>query len=224
MIPDIMRAGAKEKTHLDVLLVEDNPTDVLIVRSHIEESTEFRLESVERLSGAIEYLKVKPCDIILLDLNLPDATGLEALIKLRAHVQSVAVIVFTGLNDEKLGIMALQRGAQDYLIKGVDACRLLRCMRYALERVRVHSLQNQTESPEDGPCEKVYQSTSHEVLTEREMQVLKLLGKGYTNQEIVQTLGISLPTVKTHMSNIFQKLSVSDRTKAVVEAQQRSLI
>lgn len=207
-----------KRAQLDVLLVEDNPTDVLIVKSQIEESPEFRLEAVERLSRAIDYLKVKPCDIILLDLNLPDAIGLEGLIKLRAHVDEVAVIVFTGLNDEEQGIMALQRGAQDYLVKGVDTSRLARSIRYAIERRRVHGLQDQTKDTEQG------KSIMYEVLTEREMQVLKLLGKGCLNQEIAQTLCISLTTVKTHMSNIFQKLSVSDRTKALVEAQHRRLI
>ena len=216
MVPDVTKVRARQKNQLEVLLVEDNPTDVLLVRSHIEDSTDFHLETAERLSRAIECVKVKDYDIILLDLNLPDATGLEALIKLRAYVEGVAVVVFTGLNDEQLGIMALQRGAQDYLVKGVDSDRLVRSMRYAIERLRVHSLQNPIESSDDGPVETVYQSKSYEVLTEREMQVLKLLGKGYTNQEILQTLGICLTTVKTHIGSIFQKLSVSDRTRPLL--------
>ena len=218
MKPNIGKDRTIEKAQLDILLVEDNPTDVLVVKSQLEEVPDFRLEAVEQLSSAIESLKLKTYDIILLDLNLPDSTGLEGLDKLRSRTTDVAVIVFTGVDNEQVGIMALQRGAQDYLVKGVDAGRLVRSMRYAIERMRAHTQQNQAEVLDHG------ESKPYEVLTEREMQVLKLLGKGFSNQEILETLGISLTTVKTHMSNIFQKLSVSDRTKAVVEAQQRRLI
>jgi DNA-binding NarL/FixJ family response regulator len=213
-----------KQSHLDVLLVEDNPTDVLVVKSHIEELPGFRLETVERLSQAIESLKAKEWDIILLDLNLPDATGLEGLIKLRAHVENAAVIVFTALNDEKLGIMALQRGAQDYLIKGIDSSRLGRSMQYAIERMKAHKLTNPTENFDDVPSDPLRDTKPYEILTERELQVLKLLGKGCTNREILQTLGISVTTVKTHLGNIFRKISVSDRTKAIVEARNRGLI
>jgi DNA-binding NarL/FixJ family response regulator len=211
---------ATQRAELGVLLVEDNPTDVLVIRSQLEESIQFRLHAVERLSSAIEYLDVHEPNIILLDLNLPDATGLETLIKLRKKVEDKAVVVFTGLNDEELGVMALQRGAQDYLIKGVDTDRLVRSMRYAIERMRAYPFRDDADCPGNGNSD----SLPYEVLTEREMQVLRLMGKGCTNQEIVESLGISLTTVKTHVGNIFQKLLVSDRTKAVVEAYRRRLI
>ena len=206
-----------------ILLVEDNSTDVFVVQSQIEDSRDFHLEAVERVSQAVERLKVEDIDVVLLDFNLPDSIGLEGLIELREHVQRVPVIVLTGIDDEQLGIMALQRGAQDYLIKGEDNARLLRSMRYAIERMKLHGAKDAKAQP---GLDKVagQQSNRREALTDRELEVLKLLGNGCTNQEIAQQLVISLATVKTHISNILQKLSVTDRTKAVIESLKRGLI
>jgi len=213
-----------QKARLNVLLVEDSPTDALLVQAVIEELPDFQLEKVSRLSEAIECLKTKDFDIILLDLNLPDAAGLEAVVKLRQYVQEIAIIVFTGMDDEQLGIMALQGGAQDYLVKAIDNSRLVRSMRYAIERMQVHGPGSSTKNIDHIDSIKSRQVNKYEVLTERELQVLKLLGKGCTNDEIAEQLSIGLTTVKTHISNVLHKLSVTDRTKAIVKAMQLGLI
>jgi DNA-binding NarL/FixJ family response regulator len=226
----------REKILFNILLVEDNTTDALLVESYIEKLPNFGVQTAENLSHALECLDSRNFDVILLDLNLPDALGLESLIKLRRHVHRIPIVVLTGVDDEELGIMALQRGAQDYLIKGLDNNRLMKAIRYAIERMLVNDFETSitsqhytgvssiTEYPQSPLNIQTNKVIVHEVLTVRELQVLKLLGKGYNNQEIATRLIISIPTVKTHIGNILRKLSVADRTKAVIEAQHCGLI
>lgn len=227
MITDLTKDDYRQKTHFNMLLIEDNATDALLIQSHIEKLADFKLQTAETLSQALQCLDVQDFDVILLDLNLPDALGLESLIKLRRHVQTIPIVVLTGIDDKELGIMALQRGAQDYLFKGVDNSRLMESIRYAIERVPVHDSESSIISQHSrtiSGMEGNKKLAQHQILTERELQVLKLLGTGCSNQEIADRLGISLATVKTHMGNILQKLSVSDRTNAVIVAQHHGLI
>jgi DNA-binding response OmpR family regulator len=120
-----------------VLLVEDNPGDAHLLREMFNEqdwrSTE--LMRVECMSAAEAYLAEHVVDIILLDLGLPDARGLEAIRRAHAAAPGVPLVVLTGLEDESLAVQALQLGAQDYLMKGqIEARGLLRALRYAVER------------------------------------------------------------------------------------------
>ncbi len=237
MIMQTIKDLNRRKTRFDLLLIEDNNTDALLIQSHIEKSTDFNLQIVQQLSQALECLNSQSFDVILLDLNLPDAFGLEGLIKLRHHLRKIPIVVLTGVDDKELGIMALQRGAQDYLIKGLDNSRVMQSVRYAIERTLVYDPESSMESQYDFDINRSWLSSraipgvendrkarQHQLLTERELQVLELLGKGYSNREIAFHLAISLTTVKTHMSSILQKLLVSDRTNAVIEAQRQGLI
>jgi two-component system, cell cycle sensor histidine kinase and response regulator CckA len=119
---------------IHVLLVEDSPTDVLLTE-HALASSEFQLEISQRLTEALEKLSYQEFDIVLLDLGLPDSQGLETLRKLRVKNPQIAVVVFTGTDDDELALQALQNGAQDYLVKGqVRPAPLQRAIRYAVER------------------------------------------------------------------------------------------
>lgn len=124
-----------------VLLVEDNPGDARLLREMFVEQgpTDARLIHVERMSDAEKYLAEHPVDIVLLDLGLPDARGLEAVKRALAAAPHVAVVVLTGLDDGSLAARCLQEGAQDYLIKGQSDVYggprgLVRALRYAVER------------------------------------------------------------------------------------------
>jgi signal transduction histidine kinase/HPt (histidine-containing phosphotransfer) domain-containing protein len=120
-----------------VLLVEDNPGDARLLREMFREETSFSatVAHVESMSAVEKYVAAHAVDIILLDLGLPDAQGLEALRRAQAAAPLVPLLVLTGLNDELLAVQALQEGAQDYLIKGqFETHGLLRAMRYAVAR------------------------------------------------------------------------------------------
>jgi diguanylate cyclase (GGDEF)-like protein/PAS domain S-box-containing protein len=120
-----------------LLLVEDNPGDARLLREMLNEpgSRDTELTHVERMSDAEKHLAEHPVDIILLDLGLPDAHGLVAVRRAHLAAPRVPLVVLTGTDDEAQASMALQEGAQDYLIKGqIDTRGLLRALRYAVER------------------------------------------------------------------------------------------
>jgi len=120
-----------------VLLVEDNLGDARLLREMLNEqnSLSTQLTHLECVSDAESYLVEHAVDIILLDLGLPDAQGLEAIQRAHAAAPGVPLVVLTSLDDVSLAVQALQLGAQDYLIKGqIETRGLLRALRYAIER------------------------------------------------------------------------------------------
>ena len=123
---------------IKVLLIEDNPADTRLIREMIAEARnipKLDLEHADRLSTGLKRLTKGGIDVVLLDLRLPDSQGLDTLIKLHDQVSQLPIVVLTGLADEALGVKAVQKGAQDYLVKGqVDSNLLVHAMRYATER------------------------------------------------------------------------------------------
>jgi diguanylate cyclase (GGDEF)-like protein len=120
-----------------MLLVEDNPGDARLFREMFIEAgaRNTNLTIVGSMAEAVKHLSEQPCDMILLDLGLPDAQGMDVVRRARAAAPHVPLVVLTGLDDESIAAQALQEGAQDYLIKGqIDPRSLLRAMHYAVER------------------------------------------------------------------------------------------
>ena len=129
--------------HLDVLLVEDNPGDARLIERHLQRDTTVlappRVEHVSDLAAAIDALADGTPDLVLLDLGLPGSRGLDTLDRLTTSdvVREVPIVVLTGLDDDHAAVEAIQRGAQDYLVKGeLDGDMLERSVRYAVERHR----------------------------------------------------------------------------------------
>ncbi len=125
---------------LRILLIEDNPTDVLLLEEVFAELPQIdsELVHVERLESGLDCLRGSRFDIVLLDLGLPDCQGMETFIRLHRSHPDVPVLVLTALDDESVGVNALQAGAQDYLVKRrMEAPLLVRSVRYAIERHRV---------------------------------------------------------------------------------------
>jgi signal transduction histidine kinase len=121
---------------LRVLLVEDNPGDAVLVREMLRGAAgAFELSTAGRLGDGLATLAREGADCLLLDLSLPDAEGVEAVVAVRAEAPQVPVVVLSGLADEGAALRALAAGAQDYLIKGrVDAHLIGRSIRYAITR------------------------------------------------------------------------------------------
>ncbi|PYT09816.1 MAG: GGDEF domain-containing protein [Acidobacteria bacterium] len=131
------RKRRKRPSATRVLLVEDNAGDARLVREMLSEAeaVPFDLMHVPQLSEALRRLAEIDFDAILLDLNLPDACGLEAISPVSEAAPGVPIVVLSGLGDERLALQAVQRGAQDYLVKGQgDGSLLARSIRYAIER------------------------------------------------------------------------------------------
>jgi two-component system cell cycle response regulator len=127
---------------IKLFLVEDNPGDARLIREMLAEipNIRFTLEQVERLEEALKRLTGgEEVDVVLLDLSLPDSRGLETFNRFHdAFKEPPPIIVLTGLDDETVGVSAVQGGAQDYLVKGrVDGNLLARSVRFAIERQRM---------------------------------------------------------------------------------------
>lgn len=123
-----------------MLLVEDNPGDARLLREAIAEITEskFELTHCETLAQAIESILSSKPDVVLSDLGLPDAQGLEAVRRLHRAAPEVPIVILSAVDNETLAIQSLQEGAQDYLAKGqLDGRSLWHALRYAVERQRV---------------------------------------------------------------------------------------
>ncbi|MEO8613865.1 MAG: SpoIIE family protein phosphatase [Luteolibacter sp.] len=124
---------------INVLLVEDNPTDALLVRATLNATvgSGFEVVTVDHLDAAIRRAKYEPFDVILLDLGLPDSRGIESFEHLHAATPDIPIIVLSGLGDDEIAMQAVQQGGQDYLPKGQGIGDLLpRAIRYAIERHR----------------------------------------------------------------------------------------
>jgi DNA-binding NarL/FixJ family response regulator len=122
------------------LIVEDNPTDVLLLQEALSQvpGVEFTLHQASRLAEALDRLENEHFDVALVDLGLPDSTGLETLRVLHQRAPDVPKVILTGAGDEEAGVEALQMGAQDYVLKSEMQSTLLpRVIRYALERQRL---------------------------------------------------------------------------------------
>ena len=136
------------KPKLDVLLVEDNPTDVLLVRQNLEQdkSTEFRVTVVETLDEGLSAQRQSQFDVVLLDLGLPDSIGLETFERWHAQSSEVPVLVCSGMQDEQAAIQAVRMGAQDYLVKDdLQTKFAVRAIQYAIERARLNSSLRESE-------------------------------------------------------------------------------
>jgi signal transduction histidine kinase len=128
-----------EERPLKILLVEDNPGDARLIREMLSESVTVRFELTHKkyLDEALKCLAELPFDVLLLDLGLPDSQGLETVMRTLSLAPALPIIVLTGLEDDTLGIKSVEKGAQDYLVKGQLNERLLvRSIMYAFERKR----------------------------------------------------------------------------------------
>lgn len=126
---------------ITVLLVEDDPDDVLVITAGLNsQGGRFRIETAERLSQALRRLETPGIDVILLDLSLPDSTGLDSFRRLQGAGGDLPIVVLTGLDSESLALRLVQEGAQDYLVKGeVSGPGLARSLFYAVERHTVRA-------------------------------------------------------------------------------------
>jgi diguanylate cyclase (GGDEF)-like protein/PAS domain S-box-containing protein len=138
----------QEAPSFRVLLIEDDPDDTLLIRRALAASTTMTwvVESVDRLSAGLDILSHGFFDVVLMDLGLPDAQGVDAIRYLRAHAPTVPVVVLTGLDDEEISTSALREGAQDYVVKDqANTASLSRALLYALERGRVERALRESE-------------------------------------------------------------------------------
>lgn len=160
-------------------------------------------------------------DVVLMDIQMPDMDGIEATRRISEASPKTGVIVVTMFEDDELVFAALRAGARGYILKGAGQAQLLRAIEAvahgeALYNPRIaERLVRFFRAPrEDVPLQ------AFPDLTDREREVLDLIARGRDNAEIARRLGIADKTVRNHVSNVFSKLHVADRTKAALKARE----
>ena len=127
--------------HIAILLVEDNSEDIQLIKEYLREERRYHFDcfEVQTLKAALDLLPHYAFDAVLLDLNLPDSSGLDTVRKITTQLPDTAVVVLTGLEDEELGLQAVRYGAQDFIVKSeLGRSTLGKSIRYAIERKKVH--------------------------------------------------------------------------------------
>lgn len=139
----MMKRNQNSQPILNILLVEDNPGDVILVKEHLKDSgIKYELTHSGNLTDALKKCSENSYDAILLDLGLPESSGLETLKKFPLSTIETPVIVMTGLDDEETAIQALQEGAQDYMVKSnMSREDIVRSVRYSIERKKIQEVQ-----------------------------------------------------------------------------------
>lgn len=164
---------------------------------------------------AVELFRLHSPHVAVMDLRMPGMDGIEATQAIRKEYPQARIIILTGYDDEENVYQAIRAGARGYLLKGAPWDELLAALR-AVHRGEM------VIAPELTLLLARHVSTNE--LTPREREVLNEMSQGRSNQEIARGLSIAESTVKTHINNIFCKLSVNDRTQAVVTALDRGLV
>ncbi len=160
-------------------------------------------------------------DVVLLDMRLPRRSGLEVLRALSAAGALPPTIILTTFDDDELLLQGLQAGAKGYLLKDVSLAELVRAIRdVAAGGTAVHPIASErvVRGLDAGPDPAFPRLEPADPLTERELEVLRLMTGGYSNREIGRALRVTEGTVKNHVSSILSKLGVRDRTRAVLQA------
>lgn len=206
----------------NVLIVDDH----LVVREGLklilETNDKFQvIGEAENGIQALDILKVKKPDVILMDLNMPVLNGLDTITKLNELKMSIPIIILTTYNEDEWMIKGLELGAKGYLLKDTSRENLFRSIETAVRGETLLQPEILERVLKAKTANEVSFSNNATNLTEKELFILKAAAKGYRNKDIAFDIGISERTVKAHLTNIFNKMGVNSRTEAVAVAIER---
>ena len=171
----------------------------------------------------LDKLDVYKPDILLLDINMPNMNGLDVLKELKARKSKVKVLVLTVHNETEYLMKAVDIGINGYVLKDSESAELKKAIRAIMDG-ETYIQPSLIPALNAKRLERNEDEEKIDSLTRRELEVLKLLDIGMYNKEVAEKLEISERTVKNHVSNIFKKLEVTDRTQAAVFAIRNNLI
>ncbi|ADD27835.1 response regulator [Meiothermus ruber] len=202
-----------------ILLVDDHPVVRAGLLGLLSSQPDF--EVVGEASNGLEALGLLEragADVVLMDLRMPQMDGVAAIRQVRARFPRVQILVLTTYDTDSKIVRAVEAGATGYLLKDVPREELFRAVRLCAKGEAVLS------PPVAARLLGRMRGTAEETLSVRELEVLALVAKGFSNKEIARELKISEATVKTHLLHTFEKLGVDDRTAAVTVAIERGIL
>ena len=209
---------------INIIIIDDHK----LIREGLKQLIEFNedMSVVAEYSSGIDYLNEidnNEADIILLDINMPDMNGLDVLDKIKQHNNNQKVIILTVHIEVEYLVKARKYKSEGYILKDAGFEEL----RNAIIRVNeggIYIHPSLIPAFNNFMIKKDKDDNLIDTLTAREIEVLKLVVIGGSNKDIADKLGISERTIKNHISNIFKKINVSDRTQAAVFAIKNDLI
>ena len=210
-----------------VLIADDHAVVREGTRRILEQETDLTVvaeagdgEEAVRLAGAF-----RP-DVIIVDIAMPKLNGIQATRQIKALYPTIAVLILTAYDDDQFVFSFLEAGAAGYLLKSVRGRELIDAVRavHAGESVLHPAIARKVLNRFVPASGKPASQEPPELLSRREMDVLKLAARGLRNEDIANKLCLSLRTVQGHLNHIFNKLEVSSRTEAVVRALKESWI
>jgi DNA-binding NarL/FixJ family response regulator len=204
-----------------VLIVDDHELVRYALRTVLEAESDIEIMG-EAGTGeaALECLEGAEVDLVLLDLRMPGMGGVEACRSIVSAHPDIRVVVLTSYDDDDEVFGVLSAGASGYLMKDSSPEAIVQTLRGVLDGNMVLDSAIARRVIDAGGSPRV----DDPGLSDRELDVLALMARGYNNRRIAQELWISEPTVKTHVSHILRKLGQADRTQAVVDAIKRGLV
>ena len=214
---------ATDAERIRVLIADDHPVYRDGLRLLVSGAPDLELVGeVETGTDAVAAAAAEHPRIILMDIRMPEMSGIEATRLIVAADPSVAVLVLTMSEDDSSLVAAMRAGARGYIPKDADAEELLHAIRAAAvgEAIFGASIASRIVSYFDGDARS---SVAFPDLTERELEILELIAEGRSNADIGQRLGIAPKTVRNHVANIMNKLEVADRSQAIVRAREAGL-
>ena len=204
---------------IKLLIVDDHEMVRLGLSSYFSvlDDIEVVAEAENGLEGLKKALNYKP-DVILMDLVMEVMDGVESTKEILKEWPEAKIIILTSFIDDEKVYPAMKAGAQSYLLKTSSASEIAEAIRrtYLGEEIIEEEVFRKLVAQD--------KKMLHDDLTKRELEVLSLITKGLSNQEIAERLFITIKTVKTHVSNILSKLEVSDRTQATIYAFKHKLV
>lgn len=219
--------GASAPRPVRVVVIDDQPLVRQGIRALLSLAGVEVLAEAEDGADGVRIIEQYSPDVALMDLRMPGHDGLWALAELRGRASSVPVLVLTTFDDDSLVLAALQGGAKGYLLKDVTVEQLGRAVRALAEGGTLISPsinERLLRAIQNGPPPTGTEDVPAQPLTERELEVLRLVAEGYSNREIATGLFLAEGTVKNHVSTILEKLAARDRTNAVLRALREGLL
>lgn len=204
---------------IEIMVVDDHPVVRAGLVGLLTSQPDFKVVG-EAANGqeALSLLETLTPNVVLMDLRMPQMDGVSAIRQIRAKTTKVQVLVLTTYDTDSEIVRAVEAGATGYLMKDVPREELFRAVRLCAKGEAVLS------PPIAARLLGRMRNPTEENLSMRELEVLGLVAKGYSNKEVARHLRISEATVKTHLLHAFGKLSVDDRTAAVTVALERGIL
>jgi len=209
-----------------VVLADDHPLFLEALTNALEDAGITVVGTATRGDELVELVEdLVDVDGVLLDLQMPGYDGFECLERLRRHSSDVRLIVISGTDDDTNVRRALDQGAVCFIGKSIDPADLAAAVRALLsDAIHVGRQNGSSAALHESDAEAVKPASASGHLTRRELEILKLASSGLSNAQMAKTLWVTEQTVKFHLSNIYRKIGVGNRTGASRWAQQQGLL